>query len=345
MMLLFMKNTLILHPIRYMKSLFRQWRPRFWTQAPGEHLADQFTVQRILLVSLSNIGDAVLTTPCLQALHHQYPDAVIDIVGDPRSQAIFRACPYLGRLFVLDKKAGWRGRLALMLLLRRQRYDLAIDLRSDWMLYFIRARRKLDKLSSRAGRDLHSAEKHAAALNPLGIQVTLETRIWISPRDRRFAEGMLAGWTERRILALGLGANFEGKIWPVAHFIALVNMLADSFDGVLLLGNQQDASRAEAFSEGCRLPVIHACGLCNLLETAALLEHAGLFVGNDSGLGHMASAMGTPTMTLFGPGFPARYRPWGPSAGWLQSQDGTMQSLTTAEVAAYIRQKWAWVRP
>lgn len=345
MMLLFMKNTLITHPVRHMKSLFRQWWPRFLYQSPGEYLADQLTVQRILLVSLSNIGDAVLTTPCLQALHQRYPAAVMDIVVDPRSQAIFSACPYLGRLFVLDKKGGWRGRVALMMLIRRQQYDLALDLRSDWMLYFIRARRKLGKLSIRAGCDLHSAEKHVAALKPLDIQMTPETRIWINPRDRRFAQVLLGGWSERRILALGLGANFEGKIWPVAHFITLVNMLADSFDGVLLLGNQQDASRAEAFSEGCRLPVIHACGQCDLLETAALLEHAGLFVGNDSGLGHMASAMGTPTMTLFGPGFPARYRPWGPSAGWLQSQDGTMQSLTPAEVAAYIRQKWAWVRP
>ncbi|MCB5206958.1 glycosyltransferase family 9 protein [Methylovorus mays] len=340
-----MKNTLITHPVRHMKSLFRQWWPRFLYQSPGEYLADQLTVQRILLVSLSNIGDAVLTTPCLQALHQRYPAAVMDIVVDPRSQAIFSACPYLGRLFVLDKKGGWRGRVALMMLIRRQQYDLALDLRSDWMLYFIRARRKLGKLSIRAGCDLHSAEKHVAALKPLDIQMTPETRIWINPRDRRFAQVLLGGWSERRILALGLGANFEGKIWPVAHFITLVNMLADSFDGVLLLGNQQDASRAEAFSEGCRLPVIHACGQCDLLETAALLEHAGLFVGNDSGLGHMASAMGTPTMTLFGPGFPARYRPWGPSAGWLQSQDGTMQSLTPAEVAAYIRQKWAWVRP
>ena len=345
MMLLIMKNTLIMRPVRHIKSLFRQWRPPFRPQAPGERLADQVTVQRILLVSLSNIGDAVLTTPCLQALHRQYPAAVIDIVGDPRSQAIFTACPYLGRLFVLDKKAGWRGRLALIMLLRRQRYDLAIDLRSDWMLHFIRARRKLGKLSSRAGHGLHSAEKHAAALKPLGIHDTPETRIWIPGQDRLFAQNMLDGWAERRILALGLGANFDGKIWPVEHFIALVNMLAGSFDGVLLLGNQQDARRADMFSQGCALPVIDACGKCDLLETAALLEHAGLFVGNDSGLGHMASAMGTPTMTLFGPGFPARYRPWGTAAGWLQSRDGTMQGLEPAAVADYIRQTWPWVRP
>lgn len=345
MMLLSMKHALHILLIRRMKCFFRLWLPRFQAPLLKETEADQVTVQRILLVSLSNIGDAVLTTPCLQALHRHYPAAVIDIVGDPRSQAIFSACPYLGRLFVLDKKAGWRGRLALIMLLRRQQYDLAIDLRSDWILSFIRASRKLGKLSSRAGHDLHSAEKHAAALKPLGIHDTPETRIWIHARDRLFAQNMLDGWAERRILALGLGANFEGKIWPVEHFIVLVNMLAGSFDAVLLLGNQQDARRADVFSQGCALPVIHACGQCNLLETAALLEHAGLFVGNDSGLGHMASAMGTPTMTLFGPGFPARYRPWGTAAGWLQSQDGTMQALEPAAVADYIRQTWPWVRP
>jgi ADP-heptose:LPS heptosyltransferase len=345
MKLLVMKNMSHIFPIRQMKWWLRHWLCRFRSPSPEANITGQLTAERILLVSLSNIGDAVLTTPCLQALHHQYPAAVIDIVGDPRSQAIFGACPYLGRMLVLDKKSGWRGRWAFIMRLRRQHYDLAVDLRSDWMLYFIRARHKLSKLSSRVGRGLHSARKHAAALKPLGITVTPETRIWIHARDRQFAQDMLIGWTERRILALGLGANFEGKVWPVEHFIALVNMLADSFDAILLLGNQQDATRAGVFSQGCTLPVIHACGKCDLLETAALLEHAGLFVGNDSGLGHMASAMGTPTMTLFGPGSPARYRPWGAAAGWLQSQDGTMPSLQPAEVADYIRQKWSWVRP
>lgn len=323
---------------------------RRWLTAVGEGLSKQNMAtanvpRRILLVSLSNIGDAVLTTPCLQALHQHYPDAVIDIVGDPRSQVMFSACPYLGRIFVLDKKTGWRGRMGLVMRLRQQHYDLAVDLRSDWMLYFIRARRKLAKLSSREGHQLHSAEKHTAALTPLGVDTTPETRLWLAARHRQYSQRTLGDWAEWRILALGLGANFEGKIWPVEHFSTLVKLLADSFDGVLLLGNQQDMERATRFCRDCVLPVINACGACDLLETAALLEHAGLFVGNDSGLGHIASAMGTPTMTLFGPGFPTRYRPWGPSAGWLQSQDGRMVSLTPAEVARYIRQKWPWVKP
>lgn len=322
----------------------RHWLPILQARLPAKAAAPD-TVQHILFVTLSNIGDAVLTTPCLEALHRCCPAAVIDMVVDPRSQAIFGACPYLGQRIVLDKKTGWRGRLALIRRLRQQRYDLAVDLRSDWLLYFMRARHKLAKFSSRAGRGLHSAEKHAAALRPLGITTTPETRLWLAPAHRQYAEHKLASWAEWRILALGPGANFAGKIWPVEYYVALVKQLADSFDGVLLLGSQQDAERAALFTRDCPLPVINACGECDLLEAAALLEHAGLFVGNDSGLGHIASAVGIPTMTVFGPGFPARYRPWGPSAGWLQSRDGSMQSLTPDDVAHYIRHKWPWVRP
>lgn len=344
-MLLGMKHVSCMRILHLGLLFIRRWLPSFETGEPkGDSTAPE-VARRILLVSLSNIGDAVLTTPCLQALHQKYPAALIDMVGDPRSQMIFSACPYLGRMMVLDKKSGWRGRLSLVMQLRQQHYDLAVDLRSDWLLYFIRARRKLGKLSSRAGRDLHSAEKHAAALNPLGSCTTPETRVWLGNMQRQYARCKLAGWAEWRILALGPGANFAGKIWPIEHYVALVKLLADSFDGVLLLGNQQDAERAARFSQDSALPVLNVCGECDLLEAAALLEHAGLFVGNDSGLGHIASAVGTPTMTLFGPGYPARYRPWGLAAGWLQSEDGSMSSLTPEEVADYIRQKWPWVRP
>ena len=87
--------------------------------------------EQILLVSLSNVGDAVMTTPVLEALHQRYPAAVIDIVGDRRSSGLFEFCPYRCRIFHKDKRGGVRGLLRLIQGLRRTRYELVVDLRTD----------------------------------------------------------------------------------------------------------------------------------------------------------------------------------------------------------------------
>jgi ADP-heptose:LPS heptosyltransferase len=80
--------------------------------------------------------------------------------------------------------------------------------------------------------------------------------------------------------------------------------------------------------------VLNLAGTTTLLQAAALLSRATLFIGNDSGLGHLCAAVGRPTLTLFGPGDPDRYHPWGPQAHWLVAADGNIASLSPTAVAA-----------
>lgn len=294
-------------------------------------------VKRILFITLSNIGDAILTTPTLEALHLQYPDAVIDIVCDPRSDIIFKNCPYRGALFLKHKKAGWHGTLALVRQLRQQRYDVAVDLRSDGLLWLLRAKQRAFKLSNKASMHLHSAEKHFAAVKKLvSVKFMPAPKVWLSDAERAAANELLASCHGLRILALGLGANFAGKIWPVEQFQALSYALKAQFDVVLLLGSQQDAALSKAFQSGCELRVLDCCGKTDLLTTAALLEQADYFVGNDSGLGHLASAVGTPSFSVFGVGQPHRYRPWGDKALWVQDAEHDIANVTAQSVAEKI---------
>ena len=86
-------------------------------------------------------------------------------------------------------------------------------------------------------------------------------------------------------------------------------------------------------------------GRIDLLTTAAVLTHAAYFVGNDSGVGHIAAAMGRPTMTVFGPGQPERYRPWGALARWIVAADGEIGSVSAGEVAAAVRDQLASLTP
>lgn len=294
-------------------------------------------VKRILFITLSNIGDAILTTPTLEALHLQYPDAVIDIVCDPRSAIIFKNCPYRGELFLKHKKAGWRGTFTLIRQLRQRHYDIAVDLRSDGLLWLLRTKQRAFKLANRVSMHLHSAEKHFAAVKKL-VAVTPRPapKVWLSDDERAITTEILANYQGLRILALGLGANFAGKIWPVEQFQALCHELKMQFDVVLLLGSQQDAVLSKAFQSGCEMRVLDCCGKTDLLTTAALLEQSDYFVGNDSGLGHLASAVGTPSFTVFGVGQPHRYRPWGNKALWVQDTEYNIANVSGKMVAEKI---------
>jgi len=82
---------------------------------------------------------------------------------------------------------------------------------------------------------------------------------------------------------------------------------------------------------------VNLAGETGLLEATAVLARASVFVGNDSGLGHLASAVGTPTLTLFGPGQPERYRPWGEQARWLTSPENDLNRLSAEDVAGKVR--------
>jgi ADP-heptose:LPS heptosyltransferase len=299
------------------------------------------TVRKVLLITLSNIGDAIMTTPVMEALHAKYPRAQVDIVTDPRSVELFEHCPYRDNLFLRNKQQGWRGTLALLRQLRHARYDLVVDLRTDGLAWLLRARRRLTRWGcNRAER--HAVKQHMAVIakreHITGIPPVC---VWLSNTEQRFAQQALSSLPGTRWLALGPGARWEPKRWPVRHYVALADRLQREFDAVLLLGSTADTACCRELAAALSLPCLDLAGKTTLLQAGALLQQARLFVGNDSGLGHLAAAAGIPSLSLFGPGDPSRYRPWNPQGQWLQSPGGRMADLSPETVARCVREQLA----
>jgi len=286
----------------------------------------------ILLITLSNVGDAVMTTPVIAALHKKYPQAVIDIVTDARSSELFSHVPCKGNVFLKDKQAGWRGVVALVRQLRRKHYDLVVDLRTDGLTLLLRTGRQLTRRGSKAA-GYHAVQRHFAVIGPRErIDSCPATQLWLSEQDLTFAAEQLNMLPGQRWLALGSGARWQPKRWPVASYIALLDQLDSRFDGVVLLGSVEDANDCLLLAQGLAQPCINLAGRTSLLQAAAILQKVQLFIGSDSGLGHMAAACNTATLTLFGPGDPARYHPWHPQARWLQSDSGDIADITVDAV-------------
>jgi ADP-heptose:LPS heptosyltransferase len=296
----------------------------------------QGNTDNILLITLSNIGDAIMTTPVMAALHKKYPRAVMDIVTDARASEIFSHCPYRGKVFLKDKQAGWRGLLTLVRQLRATRYDLVVDLRTDGLTQLLRARRSLTRRGSQAA-GVHAVQRHFGVIRTREEITDLpSTCLWLSQEERAFAHQQLAALPGKRFLALGPGARWAPKRWPARAFRALVEQLQSQFDAVVLLGDIADVDSCQQIAAQTVLPCISLAGNTSLLQAAALLQQATLYVGNDSGLGHLAAACNTPTFTIFGPGDPVRYHPWHTQAHWVQSDSGDIAEVAVDEVAAAI---------
>jgi ADP-heptose:LPS heptosyltransferase len=292
---------------------------------------------RQLLITLSNIGDAVMTTPVLLAMHALHPDTVIDIVADARSAELFEPCPFRGDTLLRNKKEGWRGSWRLLRALRRHRYRLIVDLRTDGLSWLLRAQHRCTKRRARAAGG-HAVERaYAAIAGLMPVRVPPPTRLWLAPSHRDFAAQCAACLPAGRWLAVAPGANWPPKTWPVSHFQTLVHALRDDVNALVLLGGPGDRRACAELAAASALPVLDLAGKTSLLQAAAVIERVSLFIGNDSGLGHLAAAVGTSTLTLFGPGDPLRYHPWGPHAEWLAAEHGEIATLLPETVTDKAR--------
>lgn len=296
-------------------------------------------VKKILFISLSNIGDAVMTTPVLQALHELYPEAVVDIVGDQRSSEIFKHCPYRGEIFHKDKSRFLRGVPRLLKELWFQSYDLIVDLRSDGLAYLLPAGKRFTKLD-RTTTGPHAVQQHLGIISEVYQGVPPQCRVWTGEKENNFAKEVLGDYYAKKLLGIGPGANADVKIWPKENYLSLVKKTGNNFNAVVFFGNDKDKEYSNYISSRVEIPCINLCGMTSVLEAVAIQRCLDIFVGNDSGLGHMASAAGIPTLTIFGTGDPDRYRPWGANALWLVGQNQEIKNVPVDAVVDLLEKKF-----
>lgn len=265
----------------------------------------------ILFVTYNRIGDAVLSTGILSHLIDAHADARITIACGPPAAPLFQATPKVTRVLALAKRPHSAHWLTLWRAVVGQRWDLVIDLRGSALAWTLWASRR--RVLQPSAGDLHRV-RHIASV--LGLEPPPSPRIWSGPAQDRAAAALLPDGGP--ILAIGPTANWGGKQWPADRFAALIAQLTGP--GAILAGARVAVMGAEA-ERPMAQPVIDAIpaarridlfGKADLLTVFACLKRVALYVGNDSGLMHLAAAAGAPTLGLFGPSRDALYAPWGP---------------------------------
>lgn len=308
-------------------------------------------MQRILFITHTRIGDCVLSSGLLDELTRRYPAARVTVCCGPGGAALFQAHPRLDRVIVLRKQRHSLHWLGLWRQVVTRRWTAVVDLRRSALPWLVWAR-------DRAVPPKGTAREHrlVTLARALDADPPPPPKVWTAQQDQTEADRLLGD--ARPVLAVVPTANWPAKVWPAERFAALVRQMIAP-DGplagarVFVAGGPGETEQARPVLDAVPdRQLVNGIGL-SLPATAAVFQRCRLFVGNDSGLMHLAAAAGTPTVGLFGPTSERLYGPWSrhtrvvrtpESVAEITQQPGfhhktagsQMGSLTVAAVAAAV---------
>jgi heptosyltransferase III len=346
----------------------------------------QGTVRRVLVVKIKYIGDVLLCTPVFRGLREAFPEATLTALVASGTEDVLLHHRDVDEVLTVDRVGARSGRQSrwrtedfrLVRLLRERGFDLAIDLtdgdRAAFLTWASGARLRVGFNRERRFRGWayhrvvpiwsglrHRVEADLEALRTLGLAVRpVAPTLDVPPEAEAAAEQLLARKRvvrNRDLVLIHPGARWRFKSWPTERFAALAGGIGEELGAqVIIAGGPGDVATAEGIREQMRYPAILVAGETSILELAAVSRHCRLFVGNDNGPMHIAAAVGTPVVALFGPTNPAEWGPWGDghitlyrgvdcrqcwwSSACVRGEGNCLGQITVDEVMVAVRQAW-----
>ena len=272
-------------------------------------------IKKILVFSFSFIGDAVLSTAVISPLRQRFPDAKITFLVGVHASDLLAADPQINQVLVYDnlgEHAGWRGKIRLIKLLRREAFDLVVDLRDSFWSRFVGGKHWGMRL--RKG-DTHAVTRYLDVLQRHGLNVAEArpqlqfTTPGLAKRDAFLMEN---GIDRHRVLVgVHPGGNWIYKLWGPENFAQIADRLCEKWNAQILLfaGPNERQLQTQVAN------LMHQQPVCvkedDLCQIAGLIAACDFYIGNDTGPMHIAAAVGTPVIAIFGSTNHHRSGPYG----------------------------------
>jgi heptosyltransferase-2 len=303
----------------------------------------KLTSGNILVMRYRFIGDTVLTVPFLRNLRRAEPKAFIAWMVAPGSSDVVKGIPYVDEMITWDPvtiHADSRGthrtlaaKLAFLRDLRRRRFDkiyvLKRSLSSAVLAWLSGAPRRIGFDTEGRGvllttrvpyrHDQHEVENFLDVLRADGVKVEDDfLEIWTRPEEEERVARILADRgvaPAEQLAVIHPFSAVQERSWPLENFAELtVRIRKETGYQPVVVGGTGDIDRFQRTRHLFRDGIVDLVGKCDLRDTIALLKRSALFVGNDSGIMHLAAAAGTPLVALFGPQSPVKFGPWSKKA-------------------------------
>ena len=289
-----------------------------------------------MIVSLTNIGDVVLTCPVIDILKRDFPQAKIDVMVGPKAVTLFMDNPNFG-IKVFDKQALFSQKCAWFFDLCREGYDCVIDLRHTMLSFFLRPGYSTQLISGRLFKG-HKREIHLNRLRQVyEFDLVSKDRFAIqtTQEDEQFFETQVSPFLEgRKFVVIAPGAADSAKRWSPKGFAALADFLSQNYK-IVFTGDSSDVMIVEEIKSMMKSSSISLAGKINLRALSIILKKASLAIVHDSGVMHLASYFNVPLVALWGPTSVEQYGPWSEKSVVVRSNEKCVRCQEPKSVLAH----------
>jgi len=284
---------------------------------------------KVLFITSTRIGDAVLSTSILNYLKNKFPHCSLYIATGKTAASLFKNFNNIKKIFILEKKFFKIHWLELWSRIFFNKWDIVIDLRGSIISYFLFNKKKYVYKS--INKNIHRLDELAILMETKHLPLP-----WVPVLKKDMKKISKDFLKLKNSIAIGASANWPAKIWPSKNFVKLIHMFLKEKQfgkkkSIVFFGSSKDLKNIKKITKHLKkIKVKNLCGKLNLIEVAAHLKKCKIFIGNDSGLMHIASASGIPTLGLFGPSLESRYAPKGNNSYYIRTKK-TFNQLTGAK--------------
>jgi lipopolysaccharide heptosyltransferase II len=309
---------------------------------------EELAISNILIIKPGAIGDLLELTPVIRALSTKYPGVRISLlVGSNATATLFQHNPLVNEVIVFDKRGEHRSLVPLFKLwkvLHSRKFDLVIHFQRSslkaWVLASSTLPCRILVYHKSRKHGVHVLDNYLDTIAPLGIHKhdrTLE--LYTSKEDEAFADDLFLreGYAKTPVIALNPGASHAVNRWKAERFSRLADDLAERIKAkIIIIGGNEDTVLAESIAAATASQPLNIAGKTTLLQLAAVLRKCDLLVSGDTGPLHLATAVGTRVLALFGAADPARTGPVGAGHRVLQARNVTCAPCRSRECSNSI---------
>lgn len=298
---------------------------------------DRSSIRKILLIKLRGIGDVLLSTVVIRNLALEFPGARLEFLTEPPAADVLRGNSDLDEVLLFDRRTV--SAVGLIRMVRGRRYDLVIDLfgnpRTALVTRLSGARYRVgyrfrgrtyayNIVTEPRGGEVHNTQFNLDAIERIAVAIQDRNLYFpILTEDHQFADQFMAtaGWIGKRVVAISSSGGWYTKRWGKERFAELADRLIRTHRCAVLLpwgpGEEQDAAEIRAgMHETAQL-----APKTTLKQLGALLSRCSFMVSNDSGPMHIATAVGTPVVGIYGPTNPTLQGPYGEHHQVVRNED------------------------
>lgn len=276
---------------------------------------DKSKIKRILFITLSNVGDIILTTPAIRVLSERFPKARMDVMVGPNGVELFQKDPAIFKVITYDKHIAMGDKKRLVRKLRHVKYDLIVDMRNSLFPFLVGARYRTSPIHVPPKTIKHKKEQHIWKLSSIGLDVPAANfYVHIPQDDIDYVDRIMQDFDKTRpIIAISPGAKSDIKKWPREKYIQLIDKLIKELSSqIIMVGDTADSVLIKDIIISGRNEVMDLSGKTTLCQLASLFKQCNLLITNDSAPLHLAGAVNTKVLAIFGP---TDHRAYGPTGG------------------------------